>query len=190
MDVLIDEIDAHFDHYKNYITGDWKNELSNYKLFKQFNADIVDLLIHALVNSFSSSCYVVYVDDYSREIKVEAIEPTRSSVGAAKEIFLSKIGQNYDAIVEDETLVLPLKTNLFEGGGKTSSSSKQTTSCNSIPLNRDETTCDKAFSGTTEENMQLDSHVVAQSPVHYESSRQERNEEITPDMMTNLPVAL
>ena len=180
MDVLIDEIDAHFDHYKNYITGDWKNELSNYKLFKQFNADIVDLLIHALVNSFSSSCYVVYVDDYSREIKVEAIEPTRSSVVAAKEIFLSKIGQHYDAIVEDETPVLPLKTNLFEGGGKTSSSSKQTTSCNSIPLNRDETTCDKAFSGTTEENMQLDSHVVAQSPVHYESSRQERNEEITP----------
>ena len=189
VDVLIDEIDAHYDHYKNYITGDWKNELNNYKLFRKFNADIVDLLLHALVNSFSSSCNVVHVDSLSQEIKIEAIHPTRSSVVAEKEIFVSKLGQHYDAIVEDKPLAHPLKTKLFEGVGKSfpSSDTLQTSSSflvkssNRLQLQRDETPYGKPFSGTTGQSRELDSHVAAQIPVDCESSRQERNEEIKLD---------
>lgn len=100
VDVAIKEIESHHGHYKNFITGNWKEELNNYKLHKKLNADIIDLLLHALVNSTSTSCYVVSVDGYSQDVKVEAIHPTRSPVVILKEIFLCKIGQDYDAITE------------------------------------------------------------------------------------------
>lgn len=191
VDVLIDEIGTHYGHYKNYITGDWKNELSNYKLLRKFNSDIVDLLLHALVNSFSSSCYVVYVDSHSSDIKIEAIHPTRSTVVAEKEIFVSKIGQHYDAIVEGKPPAHPSKTKWYESVEKTfpSSDSRQTSSShvqancsNRIPLHRVETTYSKPPSGTTGENTQLHSHaVIAQNSIDCGSSRQERNKEKTSD---------
>ena len=138
---------------------------------------------------FSSSCYVVHVDSLSQEIKIEAIHPTRSSVVAEKEIFVSKLGQHYDAIVEDKPPAHSLKTKLFEGVGKSfpSSDTLQTSSSflvkssNRLRLQRDETRYDKPLSGTTGQSRELDSYVAAQIPVDCESSRQERNEEIKPD---------
>lgn len=105
VDVLMNEIETHHGHYQNYITGDWKKGLYDYKLYKKFNSDIVDLLLHVLVNSTSTSCYIVHVDE---EVKIDAIHPARSSVVAEKEIFIAKIGQHYDAIVEDKPPVVPL----------------------------------------------------------------------------------
>ena len=110
MDVAIKEIEGHHGHYKNFITGNWKEELNNYKLHKQFNADIIDLLLHALVNATSTSCYVVSVESDSRDVRVEAIHPTRSPVVSVKEIFLCKIGQHYDAIIEANSVTMHSST--------------------------------------------------------------------------------
>ena len=100
MDVAITEIETHYVHYKDFITGNWKEELGIYKVHGKYNADIIDLLLHALVNATSTSCYVASVNDNKLDMKVEAIHPTRYHVVAQKEIFLSKTGQHYDAIIE------------------------------------------------------------------------------------------
>ena len=63
IDMLTTEIKNHHDHYKNFITGDWKKDLHDYKLYKKFDSDIVDLLLHALANSTSTSCYVVNAEE-------------------------------------------------------------------------------------------------------------------------------
>ena len=41
IDVLTTEIETHHDHYKSYITGDWKQDLIDYKLNQKFDSDIV-----------------------------------------------------------------------------------------------------------------------------------------------------
>lgn len=54
VDVVITEIKSHYAHYKDFITGNWKEELSIYKAHGNFNTDIIDLLLHALVNGTST----------------------------------------------------------------------------------------------------------------------------------------
>lgn len=93
IDLMAMEIKTHLGHYKNYITGDWENDLNVYKLSKKFDSDIVDFLLHALANSTSTSCYVVNADE---DVKIEAIHPSRRSVVPVREIFVAKIGQHYD----------------------------------------------------------------------------------------------
>lgn len=109
IDLMAMEIKTHLGHYKNYITGDWENDLNDYKLSKKFDSDIVDLLLHALANSTSTSCYVVNGDE---DVKIEAIHPSRPSVVPVREIFVAKIGQHYDAIVDDKPRALSLQNKL------------------------------------------------------------------------------
>lgn len=109
IDLMAMEIKTHLGHYKNYITGDWENDLNVYKLSKKFDSDIVDLLLHALANSTSTSCYVVNADE---DVKIEAIHPSRPFVVPVREIFVAKIGQHYDAIVDDKPRAFSLQNKL------------------------------------------------------------------------------
>ena len=102
IDVLTTEIENHHDHYKSYITGDWKQDLIDYKLNHKFDPDIVDILLYALANSTSTSYYVVDAVGSDEDVQIKAVHPTRPSVVAVRKIFISKVGQLYDPIVDDK----------------------------------------------------------------------------------------
>ena len=112
IDVLTSEIENHHDHYKSYITGDWKQDLIDYKLNQKFDSDIVDLLLYALANSKSTSCYVVDAVGPDEDVQIKAVHPTRPSVVAGREIFISKIGQHYDPIVDDKFRLFSCRKNV------------------------------------------------------------------------------
>ena len=57
IDVLTTEIGNHHDHYKSYITGDWKQDLIDFKLNQKFDSDIVDLLLYTLYVNFLLCCW-------------------------------------------------------------------------------------------------------------------------------------
>ena len=112
IDVLTTEIGNHHDHYKSYITGDWKQDLIDFKLNQKFDSDIVDLLLYALANSTSTSCYVVDTVGPDEDVQIKAVHPTRPSVVAVREIFVSKIGQHYDPIVDDKFRLFSSRKNV------------------------------------------------------------------------------
>ena len=112
IDVLTSEIENNHDHYKSYITGDWKQDLIDYKLNQKFDSDIVDLLLYALANSTSTSCYVVDAVGPDEDVQIKAVHPTRPSVVAGREIFISKIGQHYDPIVDDKFRLFSSRKNV------------------------------------------------------------------------------
>ena len=61
--MLTGEIESHHDHCQHYITGDWKKDLNDYRLYKKFDSDIVNVLLHALANSTATLCYVVSANE-------------------------------------------------------------------------------------------------------------------------------
>lgn len=112
IDVLTTEIGNHHDHYKSYITGDWKQDLIDFKLNQKFDSDIVDLLLYTLANSMSTSCYVVDTVGANEDVQIKAVHPTRPSAVAVREIFISKIGQHYDPIVDDKFRLFSSRKNV------------------------------------------------------------------------------
>ncbi|CAH3142598.1 unnamed protein product [Porites lobata] len=82
IDVLTTEIGNHHDHYKSYITGDWKQDLIDFKLNQKFDSTIVDLLLYTLANSTSTSCYVVDTVGANEDVQIKAAHPTRPSAVA------------------------------------------------------------------------------------------------------------
>ena len=112
IDVLTTEIGNHHDHYKSYITGDWKQDLIDFKLNQKFDSDIVDLLLYTLANSTSTSCYVVDTVGANEDVQIKAVHPTRPSAVAVREIFISKIGQQYDPIVDDKFRLFSSRKNV------------------------------------------------------------------------------
>lgn len=112
IDVLTSDIENNNDHYKSYITGDWKQDLIDCKLNQKFDSDIVDLLLYALANSTSTSCYVVDAVGPDEDVQIKAVHPTLPSVVAGKEIFISKIGQHYDPIVDDKFRLFSSRKNV------------------------------------------------------------------------------
>lgn len=72
----------------------------------------VDLLLYALANSKSTSCYVIDAVGPDEDVQIKAVHPTRPSVVAVREIFISTIGQHYDPIVDDKFRLLSSRKNV------------------------------------------------------------------------------
>ena len=61
LDDVVEELQSNQEFYGSFLTGDWMQQLRDYRIDKEFNSDIVDIVINALSNVTVTSCDVFTV---------------------------------------------------------------------------------------------------------------------------------
>ena len=94
----INEIAEHQEFYGPFLSPGWRKELEEYVENKEYDKDVVDLLIHALCNVTQTSCQII--TQQANDIHVEeTLLPSRSRRLPSRDIVLCRDGSHYDAAV-------------------------------------------------------------------------------------------
>ena len=100
MPMIRTEILENLDFYAPFVgEQDLVEELDSYLDSQHYNSSVVDLMLHVLANLTHTSVLVFYV--IGEDVRTLLIHPSKEI--SQRTIYLSKVGQHYDAILDVET---------------------------------------------------------------------------------------
>ena len=94
----INEIAEHQEFYGPFLSPSWRKELEEYAENKEYDKDVVDLLIHALCNVTQTSCQIITHQGNNIHVE-ETLLPSRLKRLPSRDIVLCRVGSPYDAAV-------------------------------------------------------------------------------------------
>ena len=105
-ELVLCEIKSNLQFYQEFFPQQNLDEqLHEYINLRNYSSALVDMMVYALANATSTTCYIVSLQN--SECRVTAIQPREGSA-SERSIHICKIGMHYDAVVDkDSTAVLP-----------------------------------------------------------------------------------
>ena len=96
------EIEENLPFYSDNITSDTdvSAELDKYRRERNYDQDIVDLIVYALANYTSSQVLIYYVQN--GVLKTHEIQPTRDCQVPKRRVTLVRLGEHYEAVLNDD----------------------------------------------------------------------------------------
>ena len=98
LDDVNKEINDHEEFYSGFFTGDWRQELDQYRHDRAFNSNTVDLIIYALSNLTVSACEL-FTASSSEVKKVLTVTPGRIQVEPEHKIQLFLKDFHYEPLI-------------------------------------------------------------------------------------------
>ncbi|CAB4032247.1 Hypothetical predicted protein [Paramuricea clavata] len=94
------EVMDNINFYTPFLNNGWEAKLDDYLRHKKYDASVVDLMYHILANITNSSVVVFYLQD-NNVCELPKIHPRNGDSGCV--IYVSRIGQHYDAVLDIES---------------------------------------------------------------------------------------